>query len=113
MSDLDDFMVENKPTGKSKLDIYASDILTLKKHGYSDKDVIRFLFEKKGLKVGTTTLSRFLKNNRESLASGELKTKAGTANVVQSSAPAIERTERLTNPPRFDWQEDVNVEDLI
>lgn len=71
MSDLDDFMMENKPTGKSKLDIYASDILTLKQHGYSDKDVIRFLFEKKGLKVGTTTLARFLKSKREAFASRE------------------------------------------
>lgn len=73
MSDLDDFMMENKPTGKSKLDIYASDILTLKQHGYSDKDVIRFLFEKKGLKVGTTTLARFLRASVKPLHHASLK----------------------------------------
>jgi hypothetical protein len=112
MSDLDDFMVENKPTGKSKLDIYASDILTLKKHGYSNKDVIRFLFEKKGLKVGTTTLARFLKSKRESFVSSELGKKL-VPNSTQSSAPIIEQSEHLTTPAQFNWQEDIDVNDLI
>ena len=31
MSDIDDFMRNRKPTGKSKLDVYTDDILTLKK----------------------------------------------------------------------------------
>lgn len=112
MSDLDDFMMENKPTGKSKLDIYASDILTLKQHGYSDKDVIRFLFEKKGLKVGTTTLARFLKSKREAFASREPEKKL-VPNSTQSSAPVIEQSERLTTPAQFNWQEDIDVNDLI
>lgn len=30
MSDIDDFMRNRKPTGKSKLDVYTNDILTLK-----------------------------------------------------------------------------------
>ena len=47
MSDIDDFMRNRKPTGKSKLDVYTNDILTLKKYGYSNADVLLYLSEKK------------------------------------------------------------------
>lgn len=64
MNDLEKFISENKPKGKSRLDAYKEDILTLKKHRYSDKDVQRFLFEKKGIKVSITTLNRFINQYR-------------------------------------------------
>lgn len=56
MSDIDDFMQAIRPTGKSKLDRYKADILTLKQHGYSNSDVLRFLLEKKNVKAGSATL---------------------------------------------------------
>ena len=52
MSDIDDFMRNRKPTGKSKLDVYTDDILTLKKYGYSNADVLLYLSEKKNITVG-------------------------------------------------------------
>ena len=43
MSDLDDFMSETRPSGKaSKLDPYLVEIDTLKKHAYSEKEILRF-----------------------------------------------------------------------
>ncbi len=65
MSDIDDFMRNRKPTGKSKLDVYTDDILTLKKYGYSNADVLLYLSEKKNITVGSATLTRFLAKHRE------------------------------------------------
>ena len=75
MSDLDDFMSETRPSGKaSKLDPYLVEIDTLKKHAYSEKDILRFLEEKKGLVVTQPTLNRFIKtrirNEKVSLKKG-------------------------------------------
>lgn len=48
MSDVTDFMRENRPSGKiSKLDPYRSEIEELKQNDYSEKDILRFLAEKK------------------------------------------------------------------
>ena len=48
MSDVNQFMAENTPSGKqSKLDPYLSEIQTLKDHHYSESDILRFLKEKK------------------------------------------------------------------
>ena len=48
MSNYDDFIAENKPTGKSKLDRFQKEILGLKGLGYSEADILRFLLEKIG-----------------------------------------------------------------
>ena len=68
MSDIDDFMRNRKPTGKSKLDVYTDDILTLKKYGYSNADVLLYLSEKKNITVGSATLTRFLAKHREKMS---------------------------------------------
>lgn len=61
MSDLEDFVKNNAPSGKkSKLDAFAGEIFTLKNLGYSEKDILRFLLEKKGIKVSQPTLNRFI-----------------------------------------------------
>lgn len=63
MSDLEDFVKNNAPSGKkSKLDAFAGEIFTLKNLGYSEKDILRFLLEKKGIKVSQPTLNRFIRS---------------------------------------------------
>ena len=64
MSDLEDFVKNNAPSGKkSKLDAFAGEIFTLKNLGYSEKDILRFLLEKKGIKVSQPTLNRFIRSH--------------------------------------------------
>ncbi len=63
MSDLDDFMAENKPTFRSKLQPYLSDIQTLWQHGYSEPDILRYLSKKKMLVVTRKTLHAFIVKN--------------------------------------------------
>lgn len=63
MSDLDDFMAQNKPTYRSKLQPYLSDIQTLCEHGYSEPDILRYLSEKKMLVVTRKTLHTFIVKN--------------------------------------------------
>ncbi|WP_373700714.1 hypothetical protein [Neisseria dentiae] len=66
MSDLDDFVKNNTPSGKkSKLDAFAREIFALKKLGYSEKDILRFLSEKKGVSVTQPTLNRFIRNRKQ------------------------------------------------
>lgn len=65
MSDLDDFVKNNAPSGKkSKLDDFAEEIFTLKKLGYSEKDIVRFLLEKKAVSVTQPTLNRFIRSRK-------------------------------------------------
>lgn len=63
MSDLDDFMAQNKPTYRTKLQPYLSDIRTLYEHGYSEPDILRYLSEKKMLAVTRKTLHSFILKN--------------------------------------------------
>lgn len=63
MSDLNDFMTENTPTLRSKLQPYLSDIQTLWQHGYSEPDILRYLSEKKMLVVTRKTLHTFILKN--------------------------------------------------
>lgn len=64
MSDLEDFVKNNAPSGKkSKLDAFAGEIFTLKNLGYSEKDILRFLLEKKGMTVSQPTLNRFIRSH--------------------------------------------------
>lgn len=66
MSDLDDFVKNNTPSGKkSKLDAFVREIFALKKLGYSEKDILRFLSEKKGVSVTQPTLNRFIRNRKQ------------------------------------------------
>lgn len=66
MSDFDDFVKNNRPSGKqSKLNGFAQEIFALKNLGYSEKDIVRFLFEKKGISVTQPTLNRFIRNRKQ------------------------------------------------
>ena len=112
MSDIDDFMKNRKPTGKSKLDIYTDDILTLKKYGYSNADVLLYLSEKKNITVGSATLTRFLAKHRENSLG-----KSGARTVQPEELPKTEHVRAVTaSAPRervvFDWQKKIDPSEL-
>lgn len=115
MSDIDDFMRNRKPTGKSKLDVYTDDILTLKKYGYSNADVLLYLSEKKNITVGSATLTRFLAKHRENSLG-----KSGVRTIPLDERP--KKDEPLHNSPNvspiqrerpaFDWQKKIDPSEL-
>ena len=109
MDDIDvhDVIATHTPKGKSpKLDRYADAIFYLKERGFSDDDVLLFLSEKKGLVVGKRTLSRFLARDKK---------EKPAQNTIKSTAPKpeTEQPERLSTPAQFNWQEDIDVNELI
>lgn len=92
MSDLDDFMAENTPTFRSKLQPYLSDIQTLWQHGYSEPDILRYLSEKKMLVVTRKTLHAFIVKN--------IQPKTPTPQtVVEPPKPIIHQKEKAVSPP--------------
>ena len=115
MSDIDDFMRNRKPTGKSKLDVYTNDILTLKKYGYSNADVLLYLSEKKNITVGSATLARFLAKHRENSLG-----KSGVRTIPLDERP--KKDEPLHNSPNvspiqrerpaFNWQKKIDPSEL-
>lgn len=88
MSDLDDFMAENTPTFRSKLQPYLSDIQTLCQHGYSEPDILRYLSEKKMLVVTRKTLHAFIVKNIQP-----------PQTVVEPPLPVIHQKEKAVSPP--------------
>lgn len=107
MSDIDDFMQATRPTGKSKLDRYKADILTLKQHGYSNSDVLRFLLEKKNVKAGSATLTRFLAKHRENSLgkSGARTVQPEDLSKTGSVGSVPTQPETATGTKPFNWEE--------
>lgn len=115
MSDIDDFMRNRKPTGKSKLDVYTDDILTLKKYGYSNADVLLYLSEKKNITVGSATLTRFLAKHRESsLDNSAIRTALLNEQPKKDDplhdSPNVSQIQR--ERPAFDWQKKIDPSEL-
>lgn len=119
MSDLDDFMAKNKPTCRLKLKPYLNDISILIEHGYSETDILRYLYEKKRIKVTIRTLSsfivRYIKNEPEH-RNGKYQEKV-KAEVVKSeslsdgqSETQVSQTRSKPKPQlkngikKFDWK---------
>ena len=112
MSNYDDFIAENKPTGKSKLDRFQKEILGLKELGYSEADILRFLLEKEGISVSRQTLNRFISRNRKpKLAPSEAI--EPVMPVQQSPAPQAKTGDGVIKPQigKFDAREKINVDE--
>lgn len=90
MSDLDDFMAQNKPTYRSKLQPYLSDIQTLYEHGYSEPDILRYLSEKKMLVVTRKTLHTFILKH--------LQATVPTNKVIECTKPIAHQKEIAAIP---------------
>lgn len=128
MSDLEDFVKNNAPSGKkSKLDAFAGEIFTLKNLGYSEKDILRFLFEKKGMTVSQPTLNRFIRSHTgKTVASPEInhqsindsaQVKNRQASTVTQTVPDRKQTNsEISERPiigKFDLNREINVEELM
>lgn len=91
MSDLDDFMAQNKPTYRSKLQPYLDDIRVLRQHGYSEPDILRYLLEKKQLSVTRKTLHAFILKNFQAASGGRQK-QSEQPNGQAENVPREKRT---------------------
>lgn len=112
MSNYDDFIAENKPTGKSKLDRFQKEILGLKGLGYSEADILRFLLEKEGVSVSRQTLNRFIRQNK--------KPQPALSEVIEPISPApsspdpqVKTKDGVIKPQigKFDAREKINVDE--
>lgn len=59
----DEFMCQNIAPKRSKLAPFADDILLLKKNGYTDTQILKFL-SMNGVTVAQSTLNQFIKKKR-------------------------------------------------
>ena len=81
MQDVDDFLRECKPakTGKQSILMpYLAEILELKNRGYSERVVLDFLLQKKGITISQQSLNRFIRSQ-----------------IAKNITPAAESTEQL------------------
>lgn len=123
MSDLDDFVKNNAPSGKkSKLDAFAGEIFTLKNLGYSEKDILRFLLEKKGIKVSQPTLNRFIRSHiGKTIISSETNHQPINDSVqvstVTPTVPAPQKTNsKKSQRPiigKFNLNSEIDVDELM
>lgn len=116
MISVEDFMnQEGTPKqSKSKLEPYKKDIETLKKSGYTEDSILKFLVMN-GVQVGKTTLHVFIKRHIEFKLDVEetdninndsfsKKNNSQGGLVVEIMQPA---------PKAFDWQTPIAKEDLF
>jgi hypothetical protein len=128
MSDLEDFVKNNAPSGKkSKLDAFAGEIFTLKNLGYSEKDILRFLLEKKGIKVSQPTLNRFIRSHiGKTIITSEtnhqpindsVQVRNRQVSTVTPTVPAPQKTnsEKSQRPiiGKFDPNSEIDVNELM
>ena len=128
MSDLEDFVKNNAPSGTtSKLDAFAGENFTLKNLGYSEKDILRFLLEKKGMTVSQPTLNRFIRSHTgKTVASSEInhqsindsvQVKNRQVSTVTPAAPAPKKTNsEISERPiigKFDLNREIDVNELM
>ena len=128
MSDLDDFVKNNAPSGKkSKLDAFAGEIFTLKNLGYSEKDILRFLLEKKGIKVSQPTLNRFIRSHiGKTIISSDthhqpindsVQVRNRQVSTVTPTVPAPQKTNsKKSQRPiigKFDLNSEIDVDELM
>lgn len=128
MSDLDDFVKNNAPSGKkSKLDAFAGEIFTLKNLSYSEKDILRFLLEKKGIKVSQPTLNRFIRSHiGKTIISSEtnhqpindsVQVRNRQVSTVTPTVPAPQKTNsKKSQRPiigKFDLNSEIDVDELM
>lgn len=118
MNDLADFMEETKPEGKtSKLMPYFEDIVALKKHGYSESQILQYLLEKKGLNVSRPTLSRFVrahvKNDEKVLRSDIVKKETKESTGKPGESEPQKHTGNQNSGNGFNWQQKINADEYI
>ncbi len=116
MSDFDDFVANNRPTGKSpKLDRFRDDILGLKDLGYSENDILRYLNEKKSVIVSRKTLNLFINRNKKAdVGRMGVQTESVSQSIGSSQSEPVRAV--TVSAPReravFDWQKKIDPSEL-
>lgn len=121
MSDLDDFIREHnlmpEKNRKSVLAPYADEILKMKEMGFTEKIILQFLKEKKGISVSQQTLNWFIRSRSEKPA-----VPAAPVQSISVEKPERTKQEKQEAPPSntaagkartFDWQKQPTREELF
>ena len=94
MSDLEDFIKEN-PDGRTKrsvLEPYREEILKLKELNYTQVSILRFLAEKKQVRVSQQTLNWFIRTRTRE------RTEPQPASGISAPIPEIEEKSQTAAP---------------
>lgn len=122
---LDDFLAQNKPAGRSKLDKYIHEIFALKNQSYTLDQILYFL-KMNAVEVSKSTLHHFIKvrtdgydpNSSQSKNSNSTRVKSvmrkTTAGIVSEKPkiPEYKKNEPDWIPPPW-APKDMNIDDLI
>ena len=119
-------MKNKPPTGKkSKLAAIAAENLTLKDLGYSEKDILRFLLEKKEMAVSQPTLNRFIRSRagQTALVSETRPLPVGVQTENRQAAAVVPKVqpEKQTEPEKaehpiigkFDLSRKIDTDELM
>lgn len=110
MITLEEFMKTEKPKRQSKLEPFKSDILTLKKDGYSEASIVKYL-EMNGVSVSQRTVNKFIHNH---LDSGNIASEAQPAPdkkpYEEKKVPKISTSS--SKPRKFDWQTPIDESEI-
>ncbi|PSJ81197.1 hypothetical protein [Neisseria iguanae] len=78
MNDIETFLTKHQLADKQKktsvLEPYQAEILELKEKGYSDKIIVRFLEEMKGVKISQQWLNRYIRSCRKQAENSKPRT---------------------------------------
>ncbi len=109
-------MKNNKPDGRtSKLEPFIQEIKVLKKNGYTEKTILKFLAEVKGVVVSQPALNKFIRNNLKNIEiPPEIKHVEKLPNEQVKEDALNEKLGAVIIPSgRFDWQAEVNPTDYL
>lgn len=116
MSDLDDFVREQGTSLKvrrSVLEPFKEEILALKNLGYSETAILKFLADKKQIKVAQQTLNRFIRSRQNHPTSVAPKSVPAEQTSISAKIPPPSNTAAPSSAAKFDWQQPIDVNELI
>ena len=121
MNDLEDFIKQQtgqQTTAKrSVLEPYKDEILKMKELGFTEKIILHFLSEKKNLTVSQQALNRFIRsrlnlNSRRPIQTVQKETES-KSQEEQPSSIKLASSKTATEKQKFNWQDKVDMKDVI
>lgn len=107
MIGINEFMKMEEPKRRSKLEPFREDIFILKKKGYSDVSIVKYL-AMNGVTVSQKTVNKFI--HKYSVQPDE----SNVVRVDESVSEKKDSTNEISGKPRqFDWQSPVDEDELI
>lgn len=114
---LEDFLAQNKPAGRSKLDKFIHEIFDLQGKGYTLDQMLSFL-KMNDVEVSKSTLHHFIKTRSATYKNNEQK----QLNKLENNKIQTNENEIIANKtekPKSDWTppswapKDLNIDDYI